>query len=303
MNVYGYIPPSHFPSHSTLTYWAHAASFAGLPSSDSTLASAGLVLGLKKSQLPLLSGEDFTLKGSNSTSPSAEDDFPSLFRVTSSLTSHDPLGGLAHGSIQFHAHIHHQQQHLRKQQQQQQQQHHHHHRPVFSTSPSLGSGIAPLQALCDSDVSAFSTKTLGTSSGSASSSDAKGNLKFGMSRILSDDFGKSRSEKGKPLVFPEDAAPYCQRRDCNSVESSSTFGLWRIIRTEEIVSVISGRKYGAATIFDSQSGSHKRASQKGPLPGFCRWLRYNVTTDRYKDCHAKDEKGLLFPVLDDYCYV
>ncbi|CAG5125409.1 unnamed protein product [Candidula unifasciata] len=178
MNVYGYIPASYFPSHSTLTYWAQAASFAGLPSAESTLTAAGFVLGLKKSQLSLPSG-DVLHKSTGALSPSSGDELLSVFGVNPQLTApatHSVTGLLNTGAIDLHAHIHHhqQQQQLRKQQQ---QQHHHHH--FFSRSPPLGSGLAPLQALCHS------------------SPEAKGNLKFGMSRILSEDFGKSRYEKGE----------------------------------------------------------------------------------------------------------
>ncbi|BFZ11511.1 hypothetical protein BsWGS_14550 [Bradybaena similaris] len=195
MNVYGYIPANYFPSHSSLTYWAQAASFAGLPSAESALTATGFVLGLKKSQLPLASG-DVVHKSRGSLSPNSCDELVSMFGANPRLAgqSADSLSGLLHsGAIDLHAHLQHHQQQLRKQQQLQQIQHHHHH--FFSRSPPLGSGLAPLQALCQSDVSAFICKSSSISDSSNSSAEGKGNLKFGISRILSDDFGKSRCEK------------------------------------------------------------------------------------------------------------
>ncbi|KAK7104580.1 H2.0-like homeobox protein [Littorina saxatilis] len=74
---------------------------------------------------------------------------------------------------------------------------HAHHRPFSPPACASNSGLAPLQKLCSSDSSAF--KSLEDSRGGrgGSSPDASGprSLKFGISRILDDDFGKSRHEK------------------------------------------------------------------------------------------------------------
>ncbi|PVD26369.1 hypothetical protein C0Q70_14043 [Pomacea canaliculata] len=71
----------------------------------------------------------------------------------------------------------------------------HAHRPFSPPSSASASGLAPLQKLCASDSSAF--KSRGESSGVCSSSPESGTkaLKFGISRILDEDFGKSRNEK------------------------------------------------------------------------------------------------------------
>lgn len=79
--------------------------------------------------------------------------------------------------------------------------HAHAHRPFSPPSSASASGLAPLQKLCASDSSAF--KSRGESSGVCSSSPESGTkaLKFGISRILDEDFGKSRNEKGRKFLL------------------------------------------------------------------------------------------------------
>ncbi|KAH9495067.1 hypothetical protein Btru_018750 [Bulinus truncatus] len=217
MNLYGCIPVSYFPSHSALTYWAQAASLAGLPTSEPPISPAGLCL--KKSQLSQFN--DAVQKCRSAASLRSSEDGPSSFRVTARIPTppSDPGLGLAHHALhhgqqpQHHSsHLqlqarlqqHRQNQHHHHQQQQQQHHHNHHHhhhhhqlqqhRPFSATPPPVGNGIAPLQALCDSDVSAFTLKPSSSSAG-PSAGDGKDGLKFGMSRILSDDFGKIKTEK------------------------------------------------------------------------------------------------------------
>lgn len=208
MNLYGCIPVSYFPSHSTLTYWAQAASLAGLPTSDPAITSASLALSLKKSQFSQFTINDAIQKSRSAASlRTSSEDAPSSFRVTTRIATPTSESGL--NLSHHHHHGHHHQGHMqlptRLQQHRQQQGHHHHHhlqhRPFSATPPPVGSGIAPLQALCDSDVSAFTAKTSSSSATSASGNDSKDNLKFGMSRILSDDFGKVKSEKGNILTL------------------------------------------------------------------------------------------------------
>ncbi|XP_055878682.1 H2.0-like homeobox protein [Biomphalaria glabrata] len=202
MNLYGCIPVSYFPSHSTLTYWAQAASLAGLPTSDPAITSASLALSLKKSQFSQFTINDAIQKSRSAASlRTSSEDAPSSFRVTTRIATPTSESGLNLSHLHHHGHHHqgHMQLPTRLQQHRQQQGHHHHHhlqhRPFSATPPPVGSGIAPLQALCDSDVSAFTAKTSSSSATSASGNDSKDNLKFGMSRILSDDFGKVKSEK------------------------------------------------------------------------------------------------------------
>lgn len=167
MNIYGCLPASYFPSHSAFTYWAQAASLAGLPTTESTLTPAGFALTLKKSQLQF-NLNDVLQKTRGATSLRAGDDVTQTFRVTTSDVSVNH-----HGHLQLHTRL---------------PTHHHiQHRPFPETPPPVGSGLAPLQALCDSDVSTFTSKT---------SAAGKDGLKFGINRILSDDFGKVKCEKG-----------------------------------------------------------------------------------------------------------
>ncbi|XP_059156282.1 H2.0-like homeobox protein [Physella acuta] len=171
MNIYGCLPASYFPSHSALTYWAQAASLAGLPTAESTLTPAGLALTLKKSQLQF-NLNDVLQKSRGAASLRAGDDVTQTFRVTTSDVSVNH-----HGHLQLHTRLpihHHTHTHIQ-------------HRPFPDTPPPVGSGLAPLQALCDSDVTTFTSKT--------SSGAGKDGLKFGINRILSDDFGKVKCEK------------------------------------------------------------------------------------------------------------
>ena len=74
----------------------------------------------------------------------------------------------------------------------------HAHRPFSPPTSASGSGLAPLQKLCSSDSSAFKSLEEGRGSGTATPErgGAK-SLKFGISRILDDDFGKNKHEKGE----------------------------------------------------------------------------------------------------------
>ena len=69
----------------------------------------------------------------------------------------------------------------------------HAHRPFSPPTSASGSGLAPLQKLCSSDSSAF--KSLEECGGTLETAGPTP-LKFGISRILDDDFGKSKQEKG-----------------------------------------------------------------------------------------------------------
>ncbi|GFO17044.1 H2.0-like homeobox protein [Plakobranchus ocellatus] len=248
MNLYGCIPASFLPTHSTLTYWAQAASFAGITSSDpSLMPSNSLALGLKKSSLPVHISDVIrknqsvaTLRSGSGTS----EDVSSPFRANSRLGSTDisdagiSLEDQQRLQIQLHLHMQHLQryhqvhQHQQHAHQQEDQRRPNHHQP-FSTSsppPPVGNGLAPLQALCDSDVSAFKGKTsisMGPSNELTTSSqreeksmrDVKdGNgLKFGMSRILSDDFGKAKEHNFQLSSIPEEcrSLPLCP---CSSAQ-------------------------------------------------------------------------------------
>ncbi|GFS08744.1 hypothetical protein ElyMa_004765700 [Elysia marginata] len=229
MNIYGCIPASFLQSPSTLTYWAQAASLAGIASSDpSLIASSNLALGLKKSQLPLNLCDAIRKSNSESAlraiSRSSEDLLSTLRVNTSRLSSLGSAASTSEGLIaledqeRLQLQIHMQMQQLRRHHQQQQHIQHQqedrhqrsHHQPFSSSSPPpVGNGLAPLQALCESDVSAFRSKSSldmrkpGSHKTSArdespASGGLDGNgLKFGISRILSDDFGKTKTEKGE----------------------------------------------------------------------------------------------------------
>ncbi|XP_076463912.1 uncharacterized protein LOC143296051 isoform X2 [Babylonia areolata] len=73
----------------------------------------------------------------------------------------------------------------------------HAHRPFSPPASASGSGLAQLQKLCSSDSSTFKaleeSRRHGGSSPAAERSEPK--LKFGISRILDEDFGKSKHEK------------------------------------------------------------------------------------------------------------
>lgn len=77
--------------------------------------------------------------------------------------------------------------------------HTHAHRPFSPPASSSASGLAPLQKLCSSDSSAFRSRGEGGSCGLSAESGPK-SLKFGISRILEDDFGKGRNEKGEFFI-------------------------------------------------------------------------------------------------------
>ncbi|RUS68612.1 hypothetical protein EGW08_023626 [Elysia chlorotica] len=233
MNIYGCIPSPFLASPSTLTYWAHAASLAGITSSDPNLiASTSAALGLKKSHLPFnlcdvirKSNSETTLRPTTSR---ASEDVPSSIRLsTSRVGSLASAAGIRHASIsredqeRLQLHIHMQMQQLRRHHQHHQQQiqqryeqdarqHHSHHQPFSASSPPpVGNGLAPLKALCDSDVSSFmgksstepgtsrTAKALAGDDGSTPGGGDGNGLKFGINRILSDDFGKAKNEKGK----------------------------------------------------------------------------------------------------------
>ncbi|XP_012946696.1 H2.0-like homeobox protein, partial [Aplysia californica] len=203
MNVYGCVPTPYLPGPASLSYWAQAAALAGLPVSE--LPPASLTLGLKKSQFPV-SLSDVIQKsrsggGGGGGSLRTADDITASFRVTShtlvtsrpSPPSSGELASRLSSSAQAQLHSHLQQQQQQRHQQQQLQSHLHRmsHRTYSGTPPPVGNGLAPLQALCDADVSAFTAKTGAGSVGE----EKRGGLKFGMSRILSEDFGKTKPEK------------------------------------------------------------------------------------------------------------
>ena len=70
-------------------------------------------------------------------------------------------------------------------------------------SPPLSpktSGLAPLQALCTTGVSAFQARSKETERREIPPHSSS-QLKFGISRILSEDFGKKKKKKGKYLYL------------------------------------------------------------------------------------------------------
>ena len=61
---------------------------------------------------------------------------------------------------------------------------------------SLPSALAPLQALCSADVTSYSHTCRNVQKSHSERTDSNSSLKFGINRILSEDFGKERTEKG-----------------------------------------------------------------------------------------------------------
>ena len=61
---------------------------------------------------------------------------------------------------------------------------------------SLPSALAPLQALCSADVTSYSTPSRNVQKSHSERTDSNSSLKFGINRILSEDFGKGSTEKG-----------------------------------------------------------------------------------------------------------
>ncbi|XP_046379386.2 H2.0-like homeobox protein isoform X1 [Haliotis rufescens] len=104
---------------------------------------------------------------------------------------------------------------------------HHYSTPVFtygmsprtsSPPPTSSSGLAPLQALCASGMSAFTARGSGEQGRGQSDSSTSNQLKFGITRILSDDFGKDKSEKASsPKRSPPTSPARPHLCPCNSV--------------------------------------------------------------------------------------
>ena len=66
-----------------------------------------------------------------------------------------------------------------------------------SVQCSLPSALAPLQALCSSDKKCYSDRSKDSHKRSSENTNSSNHLKFGINRILSEDFGKETTEKGK----------------------------------------------------------------------------------------------------------
>ncbi|KAH9509165.1 hypothetical protein Btru_049265 [Bulinus truncatus] len=206
LRVHPRVPASR---HSALTYWAQAASLAGLPTSEPPISPAGLYL-----KSPSCHSSTTPSKNRGCRHPSRGR--PSWFNVTAAVMIAGDLGIVAvfrltlrrvsilgpSSSCRRGYKQHRQNQHHQQQQQQLPSQPSSPSPPPSAAAAStllrhaapVGNGIAPLQALCDSDVSAFTLKPSSSSAG-PSAGDGKDGLKFGMSRILSDDFGKIKTER------------------------------------------------------------------------------------------------------------
>ena len=70
-----------------------------------------------------------------------------------------------------------------------------------SVTCSLPSALAPLQALCTSGVQYYSERSKNSDKGFSENINSSRNLKFGINRILSEDFGKETTEKGNQIFI------------------------------------------------------------------------------------------------------
>lgn len=68
---------------------------------------------------------------------------------------------------------------------------------------SLPSALAPLQALCSTSAVSFSDDSSETERRRSEKNSSNSSLKFGINRILSDDFGKEKTEKGNNNNYTE----------------------------------------------------------------------------------------------------